>query len=101
MNKRDAFADTPSEAEFISILVKGFRGAITRDRRFAFVKAMQQKLLSACPKMSPPTAWKMALNNLREYLAEEEIAFGDPRFDWTKQGAIDLITAREIEYWDN
>lgn len=74
--------------------------AIRTDPRYLFVKDMQRHLIKCDPTMRPPIAWNIAARNLREFLADEGVSFGDPRFDWSPEGAIDLITSREIEYWD-
>jgi hypothetical protein len=68
--------------------------------RFQFVKTMQLQMLGCDPQMNSRKAWNAAVEALNCFLADEDCEFGDPRFDWTRSGAVDLIHAYEIHHWE-
>lgn len=75
--------------------------AIAQSPVFQFLKAMQMQMLGCDPKMKPRDAWRVAQDTLRTFREEEECEFGDPRFDWSREGAIDLIHEYEIHHWES
>lgn len=107
--RRDIFANVLPEAPITREVrdsicrarVREIAGeAIRTDPRYSFVRAMQRRLVQQS-RMSPSIAWNIAARNLREFLADEGVAFGDPRYDWSDAGARTLIEEREISYWDH
>ena len=74
--------------------------ALTNSPRIQFVKTMQLEMLACDPKMDPRKAWYAAAAALRSYLEDEGCEFGDPRFDWTRDGAVAVIHEYEIHYWE-
>lgn len=74
--------------------------AITNSPKIQFVKAMQMQMLGCDPKMGVREAWDVAVEALRNFLADEEIEFGDPRYDWSRDGAVTLIHEYEIHHWE-
>jgi hypothetical protein len=73
---------------------------LTRNHRFQFVKAMQVELVKHAPTMSNRESWDLAKTTLIRFLRAEKCEFGDPRFDWSKQGAITMMHECELQYWD-
>lgn len=75
--------------------------AIRNSPKIKFVKAMQMRMLAVDPKMDPVVAWNTAVEALKCYLLDEQIEFGDPRYDWTRDGALDVIQSYEIDHWES
>jgi hypothetical protein len=48
----------------------------------------------------PLKAAEMGKRVLAESMADEKISFGDPRYAWDANGAVDLAHAYEIDHWD-
>lgn len=71
-----------------------------RNKWFWFVKAMQARVMEVDKTLTGKRAWQIAAAAYREYLKDEKIAFGDPRYDWSRSGARDVIQAYEIDHWD-
>lgn len=67
---------------------------------FWFVKAMQARMLAVDPTMGNKKAYAVALNAYRDFLHEEKIEFGHPDYDWSDDGARDLIDDYEIDHWE-
>lgn len=65
-----------------------------------FVKRIQNCLLKADPSLTGKRSFDMALGVYRQHLRDENIKYGDPRFDWSADGARDLAQAYEIDYWE-
>lgn len=68
--------------------------------RFQFVKAMQLQMLACDPTMNPREAWNAAVDALNAFLEDEGCQFGDPRFDWSRDGAVSVIHEYEIHHWE-
>ncbi len=75
--------------------------AIEQSPVFNFLRAMQAQMLGCDPKMKPLDAWRVAQDTLRTFLEDEECKFGDPRFDWSRDGAVSLIHEYEIHHWES
>lgn len=68
---------------------------------FWFVKHMQARLLEVDRSLSAKRSFQIAKQAYREFLKDEKIEFGDPRYDWTRHGARELIHAYEIDHWES
>ena len=68
--------------------------------QFRFIKYMQFELQRVDTTMSNKRAFRMAKQVLHDHLKDEGISFGDDRYAWDRGGAIDLIHAYEIDYWE-
>jgi hypothetical protein len=68
-------------------------------RWFRFVKAMQARLHEADPSLDPAVSIKTAMRTYRDFLADNKIEFGDPRFSWKTADAREVIEEYEIRYW--
>ena len=92
------------EAAIEDVLPRHIEAAVDRaietNPRFRFCKAMQMEMLRCDPKMNPRDAWNTAVAALCNFLADEKIGFGDPRFDWSRYGADTLIHEYEIRHWE-
>lgn len=66
-----------------------------------FVKHMQARLVEADPSMSDKRSFYMARDNYLAFLKDEGIEFGDPAYDWSRDGARTLIEEMEISYWEH
>lgn len=82
-------------------LTEAINDAVDNNPRIKFVKAMQMQMLGCDPKMDPREAWNAAVEALKLFCEEEGCKFGDPRFDWTRAGAVDLIHEYEIHHWES
>lgn len=69
--------------------------------RFMFVKRVQQRLLEASSTMNGRDSFNCAARIVREYLADEQIEFGDARYSWDRDAARTLAVECEISYWEN
>ena len=74
---------------------------IRNDPKIQFVKAMQLEMLRVDPTMDYRKAWHVALVALKEWLDGEKIAFGDDRYDWSDDAAVELIREMEIDHWES
>lgn len=74
--------------------------ALADNPRIQFIKTMQMQMLACDPDMDKREAWNVAVNTLRAFLEEEETKFGDPAFDWTRSGAVEMIHEYEIHHWE-
>ena len=74
--------------------------AIAASPFMQFVLAMKNEMLRVDPKMSGKAAWDTAMRVYRDFLNDEKTKFGDPAFDWSKGGAVDLIHSYEIDHWE-
>lgn len=68
--------------------------------RFRFLKWMQQELHRADASLEHGVTWETVKRVLRDWLRDEKIAFGDKRYDWTREGAKELIREYEISHWE-
>lgn len=68
---------------------------------FWFVKHMQARMMQVDKTLDGKRAWELALNAYREHLKDEKIQYGDDRYDWSKDGAYELIQAYEIDHWES
>lgn len=75
--------------------------AIRNNPFIQFVKTMQMQMLGCDPTMDPKEAWNAAIEALRNFCADEGCKFGDPRFDWSRDGAVTLIHEYEIHHWES
>ena len=67
---------------------------------FRFVKMIQWHLKLADPTLPDKRTFEMAMGVWREFVRDEKVKFGDPRYDWTSAGARDLAQAYEIDHWE-
>lgn len=67
---------------------------------FLFVKRIQNCLTEACPSLDDKASFDMARRVYFQHLRDEKIEYGDPRFDWSADGARDLALAYEIDHWE-
>jgi hypothetical protein len=74
--------------------------AIESNPRIQFIKTMQMQMLSCDPKMDPREAWRAAVEALKSFCEDERCEFGDPRFDWSRDGAVTVIHEYEIHHWE-
>lgn len=65
---------------------------------FLFVKRIQNCLSRADPGLTDKQAFNLAAGVYRRYLREEKIQYGDPRFDWSADGARNLAQAYKIDH---
>jgi len=75
--------------------------AVRNNPRVKFIKVMQMQMLGCDPKMDPREAWDAAVEALRNFCEDEGCKFGDPRFDWSRDGAVTLIHEYEIHHWES
>jgi len=64
-----------------------------------FMKAMQAHYIERCPSLTMMQAWEHARINLVSFLADDKIEFGDPRYDWSADGARELVDV-DLSYWE-
>lgn len=86
--------------KFDDLMSRAIMDALRKNPRIKFVKTMQMQMLGCDPKMDPREAWDAAVEALRNFLADEEISFGDPRYDWSRGGAVTIIHEYEIHHWE-
>ena len=65
-----------------------------------FIRQIKRELARHDHTLAGREGTEMARHILEQHLEDERAKFGDPRFSWDEQGAIDLAHAYEIEYWD-
>jgi hypothetical protein len=85
---------------FDKIMRDAIDRAIASSPVIVFTKAMQMEMLRVDPKMPPREAWAVAQNALRDFLHTSQIKFGDERFDWSEDAAVEIIHEMEIEHWE-
>jgi hypothetical protein len=83
--------------EFEAILDKAFHNSAA----VKFIKAMQMEMLRIDPSMDVMEAWEAAKAAGRNFMADEKIKFGDPRYAWDRSAALDLIHEMEITHWES
>ena len=74
--------------------------AIANSPVIQFIKTMQMQMLACDPDMDVREAWNVAASTLRSFLSDENVKFGDPNYDWSRSGAVDLIHEYEIHHWE-
>jgi hypothetical protein len=67
---------------------------------FRFVKHMQARMMEVDKTLPARKALDLARNAYRDFLHDEDIQFGAPAFDWSEDGARDLIQSYEIDHWE-
>lgn len=85
-------------------LLDGAIRSILAEEKYAwfwFVKAMQAELQRVSPKMTGHDSFYTARNAYLSFLKDDGIEFGDPRYDWSDDGARVLIHECEISYWES
>lgn len=65
---------------------------------YPFIAGAQCRLIEA--GMKPKAAWELGRKVLIEYVRDEKVEFGDPRYDWGPQGGREVIQDCEIDHWD-
>lgn len=75
--------------------------AVAKNPRFQFVKTMQLQMLGVDPQMNRREAWNVAVDTLNDFLKDKGIKFGDPDYDWSRDGAVCLIHEMEIHHWES
>ena len=75
--------------------------AVATNPRIQFIKTMQMQMLGCDPKMDPREAWDAAVGALQAFCEDEGCKFGDPRFDWSRDGAVAVIHEYEIHHWES
>lgn len=75
--------------------------AIKNSPLITFIKAGQMEMLRVDPSMDMRAAWEASRVALVDFLSDEKIKFGDARYDWTPDAAVDLVHAMEIDYWES
>lgn len=89
--------------EITGAIVRAIRSAPDSGlNRLGFVSKMAVHLMDRCdrPKISFSCAKAGASNALRDFLAGEKIAFGEPGYDWSGAGARLLAQELVIEHWE-
>lgn len=81
-------------------IAKDIAKQMLKDPLVLFLKQIQWELMKVDPNLSPESAFSTAKVVLSEFLKDEKISFGDSKFDWDEEAAIELAWAYEIEYWD-
>jgi len=74
--------------------------ALADNPRIQFIKAMQMQMLGCNPNMDRREAWSAAVEALKAFCEDEVCEFGDPRFDWSRDGAVTMIHEYEIHHWE-
>lgn len=73
---------------------------IRENPKIAFLLAMNAHFRRVCPTMTFRKAQNCAIETLREYLAEEKIKFGDPRYSWTADAAVTVARDYQTDHWE-
>jgi hypothetical protein len=66
---------------------------------FDFVKQIQERLQEVDPTMPDKRAYEYAETLFREGCRDEKCQFGDPRFNWSREGARTLAD-EDIAHWE-
>lgn len=66
-----------------------------------FIAHMMAQMLGCDPSMDVDTAMLAAKAALEAFCEDEGCEFGDPRFIWTQEGAVDVIHAYETHHWES
>lgn len=81
---------------FRNLVLTEFRAAMPH---FDFVKQIQERLQEADPTMSDKRAYGHAELLFNEWCRDEQCKFGDPRFDWSREGAR-AVADEDIAHWE-
>lgn len=76
----------------------GHRAWLAAELRNTFSELVQPHIEARCEDAAK--AERAAVETLRQFLTDSGIKFGDPAYDWTRAGAIDLIHEYELHYWE-
>lgn len=97
--KSDAFTNRVNEVHREQLAKMPMDRRLTR---VGFIWAAAYRLWEAWK--SPDRDWvrckEMASVAVSEFLADEKCRFGDARYLWTREGAIEIADAYEIEHWE-
>lgn len=64
-----------------------------------FIKAGQLHLLDRLAGVDHKRAWDLFRDQaLKEFMRDEKVKFGDPRYDWSPAGARDLAQAYILDH---
>jgi len=91
--------DTLNSPAFNAMLAERFWEIASQNPRFMFIKRMQARFQQVDPTMPDKRAFEYARGVLNTFLSDEKIEFGDPAYDWSRDGAITLAN-EDIEYWE-
>ena len=72
--------------------------ALFNHKAYALIAGGQLRLMQAGIK--PVKAWNMSRDCLAEFMKDEKVEFGDPRYAWDAEDGRVLVEEFEIQHWE-
>lgn len=90
---------SPKFAAQVDGVIDRILADLAKEPRFIFIKHMARRYLERSPKLTTGQAWDHARDWLNDFLRGEKAEFGDPRYDWSREGAR-VLADEDIQYWE-